>query len=183
MVQLKMQRRLASSVLKCGRNRVWLDPEEAAKVGDASTRVHIRSLINNGLIRKKNVEIHSRSRANARMLEKRKGRHMGIGKRRGTKNARMPEKILWIRKIRTLRRLLKKYRAHGKIDSSLYKELYLLSKGNMFKNKKVLIEEVIKRKQEGIREEKLNQQQQERRDKNLDKRQKKKEKKLAVLNA
>ena len=80
------------------------------------------------------------------MMEKRKGRHMGIGKRRGTKNARMPEKILWIRKIRTLRRLLKKYRSQGKIDSTLYKELYLLSKGNMFKNKKVLIEEVIKRK-------------------------------------
>ena len=79
-------------------------------------------------------------------MEKRKGRHMGIGKRRGTKNARMPEKILWIRKIRTLRRLLKKYRSQGKIDSTLYKELYLLSKGNMFKNKKVLIEEVIKRK-------------------------------------
>ncbi len=80
------------------------------------------------------------------MMEKRKGRHMGIGKRRGTKNARMPEKILWIRKIRTLRRLLKKYRSQGKIDSTLYKELYLLSKGNMFKNKKVLIEEVIKKK-------------------------------------
>ena len=77
---------------------------------------------------------------------------MGIGKRRGTKNARMPEKIMWIRKQRTLRRLLKKYRAMEKIDSTLYKELYLLAKGNMFKNKKVLIEEVIKRKQEGIRE-------------------------------
>ncbi len=157
MVTLRLQRRLAASVLKCGKNRVWLDPEEATKLGDASTRVHIRTLVRNGLIRKKNVEIHSRSRANKRMMEKRKGRHMGIGKRRGTKNARMPEKILWIRKIRTLRRLLKKYRSQGKIDSTLYKELYLLSKGNMFKNKKVLIEEVIKRKQEGIREEKLNQ--------------------------
>ena len=146
MVTLRLQRRLAASVLKCGKNRVWLDPEEATKLGDASTRVDIRTLVRNGLIRKKNVEIHSRSRANKRMMEKRKGRHMGIGKRRGTKNARMPEKILWIRKIRTLRRLLKKYRSQGKIDSTLYKELYLLSKGNMFKNKKVLIEEVIKRK-------------------------------------
>lgn len=173
MVTMKLQRRLASSILKCGKNRVWMDPEEIKNVKNASSRSHIRSMITSGLIRKKNVEIHSRFRANKRLEEKRKGRHMGIGKRRGTKNARMPEKIMWIRKQRTLRRLLKKYRAMEKIDATLYKELYLLSKGNMFKNKKVLIEEIIQRKQEGLRQDKLDQQQKERRDKNLEKRKRK----------
>lgn len=155
MVTMKIQKRLAASILKCGKNRVWIDPQEVKKVQAASSRNNIRSYIKGGLIQKKNVTVHSRFRANKRLEEKRKGRHMGIGKRRGTKNARMPEKILWIRKQRTLRRLLKKYRAMEKIDCTLYKELYLLAKGNMFKNKKVLIEEVIKRKQEGIREKNL----------------------------
>ncbi len=166
MVTMKIHKRLAASILKCGKNRVWIDPEEVKNIKAGSTRNHIKSYINGGLIQKKNISVHSRFRANKRLEEKRKGRHMGIGKRRGSKNARMPEKILWIRKQRTLRRLLKKYRAMGKIDSTLYKELYLLAKGNMFKNKKVLIEEVIKRKQEGIRVEQEENLQKERREKN-----------------
>ena len=78
---------------------------------------------------------------------------IGIGKRRGTANARLPVKVLWMRRIRVLRRLLKKMRDAKKIDKHIYHNLYMLSKGNQFKNKRVLLETIHDKKKE-IAEEK-----------------------------
>ena len=82
----------------------------------------------------------------------------------------MPTKILWVRRQRVLRRLLRKYRASKKIDRTLYHRFYLAAKGNQFKNKTVLIETIFKEKAKKIETEKLEAQQQARREKNLDKR-------------
>ena len=41
MPNLRLQKRLAASVLKCGQKRVWLDPNEASEIALANSRIFI----------------------------------------------------------------------------------------------------------------------------------------------
>ena len=45
MAFLRLQKRLAASVLKCGRKRVWIDPNETNEVALANSRKYSHHLL------------------------------------------------------------------------------------------------------------------------------------------
>jgi large subunit ribosomal protein L19e len=89
-VNLRTQKRLAASVVGCGKRKIWLDPNETSEIANANSRQTIRKLVQDGLIIRKPVTMHSRARARALTAARRIGRHRGFGKRKGTADARMP---------------------------------------------------------------------------------------------
>jgi len=134
-MNLKNQRRVAAQLLKCGENRVWIDPNRLEDASDAITRGDVRTLIDSGAVAAKQKKGISRARTNYVKAQKAKGRRRGHGSRRGRKGARKPTKEVWMQTIRPIRRKLKELRDSGKIDTATYREYYLKAKGGVFKSR------------------------------------------------
>lgn len=134
-MDLKNQRRIASQLLKCGENRVWIDPNRAEDVSDAITRADVRTQIASGAISSRQKKGVSRGRAELQLAQRRKGRQRGHGSRRGRKGARKPSKERWMQTIRPIRKKLKELRDSGKIDTATYRKYYLKAKGGVFKSR------------------------------------------------
>lgn len=137
-MDLKNQRRMAAELLKCGENRVWLNPLKEEEIADCITRADVRTAIASGLIKAKPKTGISKARTRHTAAQKAKGRQKGPGSRKGTSNARMSDKRKWISTIRPIRDELKQLRADGKITPSVYRMYYRKAKGGVYKNRRNL---------------------------------------------
>ncbi len=120
------KKRLAARVLKVGESRVWFDPVQKKDIDESITAADFRNLIKKKAIKeipeKKNLSI-------------RKKETKGIGRRKGRKYSRLDKKRRWIIKIRGLRSELKKLLGEGKIEKSIYTDLYRKAGGGFFRDK------------------------------------------------
>ncbi len=154
MTNLKAQRKMASSILKVGVNRVHIDPEHH-KINDvalALTRADIEKLISSGVISKRKVIGTSRRNARKNHPKRQRGQRKGLGSRKGSLNARSNQKTVWINKIRAQRKYLKKLRDEGYITPNTYRTLYLQAKGNLFRSVRYLSSVISER---GLAEKKI----------------------------
>lgn len=135
MADLRNQRRMASILLKCGENRVWMDHDRVDEIAKAVTKEDIRVLIKGGAIQSKQRKGISSGRKKLTQKQKEKGRQKGHGSRKGAKYARLPRKDRWIRTIRPIRVYLKDLREEGKIDRSAYRKYYRKAKGGEFRSR------------------------------------------------
>ena len=134
MTDLTTQRRIAASVLGVGVHRIWLDPDEAISIAQATTRGDIRDLIESDAIMAKPVRGVSRGRARLRDEKLRYGHRSGHGSRKGRKGARTPKKRAWITKIRALRAHLKELRSNETLSPDVYCKMYRRAKGGEYKS-------------------------------------------------
>jgi large subunit ribosomal protein L19e len=135
LVNLLNQRRVAATMLKCGENRVWIDPNRTEDVSVAVTREDVRNLIKSGSIRAKQKHGTSRGRIRYAQSQRQKGKRKGQGSRKGAKYARFPKKRRWISTIRPIRTQLRELREQDMIERKTYRKFYLYAKGGMFKSK------------------------------------------------
>jgi len=135
MTDLRNQRRMASSILKCGENRVWMDSDRTDEIAKAVTRGDIRILINGGAIKSKQIQGISRGRKKFNQKQKDKGRRKGHGSRKGAKYARLPRKERWIKTIRPIRTYLRQLRDDKSIEKNVYRKYYRKAKGGEFRSK------------------------------------------------
>ncbi|OAG29451.1 large subunit ribosomal protein L19e [Nematocida displodere] len=136
-------RALAAKVMDCGKNKVWMDPTEATKLSEGKTHEQVQQMVEDGLIVRRPDIGQSRGRVRQYKLEKSKGRHRGLGRRKGTRNARFPERKIWMLRIRAIRKELKQLREEERIDRTVYRALYLKAKGGCFKNRKIMREYIV----------------------------------------
>lgn len=132
---MKLQRRLASKILKCSPKRVFIDPDKLAEIKEAITKADVRGLIKAGAIKKFPKRGISQSRTIKRKQKLRK-RHRGPGSRKGSKTARLPRKTAWVNRVRTQRRFIKELRDKKEIDKKTYSNLYMKCKGGFFRSKR-----------------------------------------------
>lgn len=138
MMNLSTGKRMAAEILKCGKNKVWIDPQRQEDVDEAITKADVRRLIQDGAIKKRRENQQSRGRARKNLNQRKKGRRSGHGSRRGARGAREKKKSDWMTKVRAQRKLIKEMRDSGQMSKENYREIYRKVKGGFFSSKRNL---------------------------------------------
>ncbi|HLC73975.1 MAG TPA: 50S ribosomal protein L19e [Candidatus Nanoarchaeia archaeon] len=135
-MNLKVQRKIAAQILKCGADRVSFNVDKLPEIKEAITKADIRSLIKNGLIIAKKKKGISRFRAKFTIHQRQLGRRRGLGSRKGKKTARTPSKKVWMTKVRTQRDLLVTLKQKNIIAPDSYRNLYRKISGGFFRSRR-----------------------------------------------
>lgn len=137
MTNVALQKRLAASILKCSTKRIKIDNssvEGLAEVKEAITKQDVSRLIGLGKIFKVQKSGVSRGRARVNQSQRRKGRQMGIGSRKGRSTARLDPKTTWIQTCRSQREFAKILRDKKHITHDNYREIYAKIHGGFFRS-------------------------------------------------
>ncbi len=134
-MDLKVQKRLASQILKCSPDRVLFDENSLEEIKEAITKRDIKSLIADRIIQKKPKKGISKVRATKIKLQKRKGLRKGAGSRKGKPTSRVPSKKIWMSKIRVQRAFLNEIKQKQLITRETYKSLLSKAKGGFFRSR------------------------------------------------
>jgi large subunit ribosomal protein L19e len=131
---MRLQKRLAAHILNCSPYRITFDESKLGEIKEAITTFDVRRLINKGIIRRVPVQGITRFRTRHTQAQKRRGRRVGQGSRKGTANARAHDKLQWMRQVRAQRDLLKRLRDHGFITHETFNTMYAKTKGGFFRS-------------------------------------------------
>ena len=126
---MSIQRNLAAKILKCGIEKVWIDPKNE-KVKQAITRRDVRRFIKEGIIKK----------IPAKKAKKREGKgQQKIGSRKGSLLSRLGKKTDWLKVVRPQRRLLRELKEKKQLKPLAYRKIYKMIKGNAFRSRAHLL--------------------------------------------
>ncbi len=135
-MKLRVQKRLASGILKTSQKNIKFEPERLEDIKEAITKTDIRGLISEDAIKKKHAPATSKSKISKKTAQKRKGLQKGVGSRKGTKTSRISKKERWMNYIRVQRKFIKSLKDKELISNQTYRDLYNKAKGGFFRNKR-----------------------------------------------
>ncbi|HLC37692.1 MAG TPA: 50S ribosomal protein L19e [Candidatus Nanoarchaeia archaeon] len=135
-MDLKVQKRIAASVLDVSPKRIWFDTNRLDEIKESITKTDIRSLIRDKAIQKKQKRGISGFRSKKIKIQKSKGRRKGEGSKKGTKGARLNPKQEWMIKVRLQRAFLRELKNKKMLTTQDYRSLFKKVKGGFFRSKR-----------------------------------------------
>lgn len=134
-MKVKSARRIIARKLNVGVSKIRISPETASKVKEAITGADLGNLVAEKTVYKLKKNSQSMGRARVLKAKKRKGRKRGSGSKRGSYNARVKLRDMWIVRVRSQRKYIKSLLTDKKITKEQYRELYNKVKGGFFRSK------------------------------------------------